>query len=101
LSLHVDKIHQLAGQDRVAFKKHAVIRMHQRGITADEVKAVLQDCALVEDYPDDYPLPSMLVLGYTSDNRPVHGVVALHEPTLTVWKEGFKERRAKDEVPIM
>jgi hypothetical protein len=113
LSLDVEKIHELAKEDRIAFKKHTVLRMHQRGITADEVKMILSECELVENYPHDYPLPSGLFLGYTQNNRPIHAVVVLdeksamiwvitvYEPKLAEWREGFKERKARDEMPIM
>jgi hypothetical protein len=68
---------------------------------------------LVEDYPDDYPMPSGLVLGYTENNRPLHGVavlseessliwvITIYEPSIADWNEGFKERRTKDAMPFM
>ena len=113
MSFDVEKIHELAKEDRIALKRHTVLRMHQRGITVDEVKMILSGCEPVENYPNDYPLPSGLFLGYTEKNRPIHAVVVLdeesamiwvitvYEPTLAEWREGFKERRAKGEMPIM
>jgi hypothetical protein len=74
---------------------------------------MLHGCELVEDYPNDYPLPSGLVLGYTEHRRPIHAVVALdeeaemiwlitvYEPTLEEWEKGFKKRREKDEMPVV
>ena len=111
--INVETIHRLAGRDRIAFKRHTVFRMHQRKIFADEVKAMLLKCELIEDYPDDYPLPSGLVFGYTKQNRPIHAVAALgedaemiwlitvYEPTLEEWENGFKKRRIKDEMPAV
>ncbi len=113
MNLDIEKIHQLAKEDKIALKRHTVLRMHQRGITADEVKMILSGCETVETYSKDYPLPSGLFLGYTEKNRPIHAVVVLdeeseiiwvitvYEPTLAEWTEGFKERRAKNEMPIM
>ncbi len=98
-------IRELAKKDRIAFKKHTVLRMHERKIHADEVKDALTKGEIVEDYPDDRPLPSYLVLGYTMKERPVHAVVAIdmedkmlwiitvYEPNLENWENEFRRRR--------
>jgi hypothetical protein len=108
-----EQIRELAGKDRIAFKKHTLLRMRQRSITADDVKAALVACELAETYPDDYPLPSCLVLGRTPDGRPIHIVVAtdteatmlwlitVYEPTLEHWEPDFRTRRKKDEMSPM
>lgn len=99
------QIQDWAKQDHFAFKRHTLLRMFQRNITTDEVKQALEKCELIEDYPTDKPLPSGLVLGYTSKKRPLHLVVALeeekkivwvitvYEPDLTSWKKDLKERK--------
>jgi hypothetical protein len=58
----------------------------------------------VEDYPDDTPYPSRLVLGWSS-SRPIHVVVAdnvdeqenivitVYEPDLLEWEPDFKRRK--------
>ena len=56
-----EEIKQLAERDRIAFKKHAVLRMHQRKNLADEVKYALINGETIEKYPKDRPLPSQLV----------------------------------------
>lgn len=104
LGLDVAAIHALSAKDKIAFKKHAVVRMRQRKTSADEVKAALQCCKMLEEYPSVRPLPSGLILGY-ANKRPIHVVVALdkdeemlwlitvYEPTLDLWEEGFDKRR--------
>lgn len=111
--LDVENIKKLAAEEKLAFKKHTVLRMNQRKISADEVKTSLLNCKIIEDYPEDYPLPSGLVLGYTENNRPIHTVAALdeseemlwiitvYEPTLLEWEEGFNKRRKEDEMSTM
>ena len=105
--LSLEIIQRLATQDRIAFKRHSIVRMQQRRIAADELKTALLAGRLVEDYPDDYPLPSGLILGYTSSGRAIHTVVAIdieesmlwlitvNEPTSAEWEEGFTQRRSK------
>ena len=101
----VEIIHSLSSADKIALKRHSILRMRQRRISADEVKEALISCKLIEDYPTDRPLPSGLVLGFTGKGRSIHAVVAIdekepmlwvitvYEPSLADWKEGFERRR--------
>jgi hypothetical protein len=89
---------------RVVFRVHAIQRMYQRVISEVEVRHVIVTGELVEDYPDDIPYPSRLVLGWSGD-RPIHVVVAdnaddqenivvtVYEPEPTEWEADFKRRR--------
>lgn len=95
----------MASAERVALKKHCVLRMRERQISVDELKEALSRCELVEFYEEDYPFPSALVLGYTTSKRPLHAVVALdregrmvwvvtlYEPDQAQWDDGFRNRR--------
>ena len=72
----------------------------------NELKEAMSHAEIVEYYADDHPLPSALVLGFTSLGRPFHAVVAmdqtdemlwiitLYEPSAKMWGEQFKERRS-------
>ena len=57
------------------FRVHAIERMARRNIGIEDVRAVLDSGEVIEDYPDDFPYPSALVLGWVK-NRPLHVVVA-------------------------
>ena len=78
-------IKEIAEKDRIAFKKHSAIRMRERNIRADEVKEVLINGEIIESYPDDRPLPSCLVMGYTEDEKPIHAVVAIDKDDKMLW----------------
>jgi hypothetical protein len=98
-------IRELAVRDRIAFKKHSLLRMHQRGIGVDDVRTALISGQVVETYEADKPLPSCLILGYTQNNRPIHAVIApdeaeemlwvitVYEPNIEDWEEDFRMRR--------
>lgn len=89
---------------KLVFRIHALQRMYQRYISEDEVGQVIEKGEVIEEYKDDKPFPSRLVLGY-ADSRPLHVVTAdntegqesivitVYEPTLDKWKNGFKERK--------
>ncbi|MGH8679833.1 MAG: DUF4258 domain-containing protein, partial [Burkholderiales bacterium] len=63
---------------KIIFRAHAVRRMFERAVSLDEVHAVLANGETIEDYPDDMPYPSRLVLGWI-DRRPLHVVAAYNE----------------------
>lgn len=86
----------------IRFSLHVLQRMFERGITQSDVQAALSAGRIVEDYPDDYPIPSRLWLGY-SDNRPLHVVYAdtptgerviitAYEPDPAKWSSDFTQR---------
>ncbi|MDP2600820.1 MAG: DUF4258 domain-containing protein [Deltaproteobacteria bacterium] len=103
--MNMEYLKNLAFKNRIAFKRHTLLRMYQRNIRAVEIKEILQQGQILEKYPTDKPLPTALLMGYTSSQRPLHVVVALdeaeewiwiitvYEPDKTKWEEGFRKRR--------
>ena len=59
----------------VYFSRHALQRMFQRAIAEKSVLHVLRNGQIVEEYLDDRPYPSRLLLG-NQDGCPLHVVVA-------------------------
>jgi hypothetical protein len=47
---------------RIIFRIHAIRRMFQRGITEGQVLQVIENGQTIEEYPDDSPYPSRLLL---------------------------------------
>jgi hypothetical protein len=90
--------------DRLTFRVHAIHRMYQRRISEGEVRNVIETGETIEDYPDDFPYPSRLVLGWHGP-RPIHVVVAdnnseqeyivitVYEPDPSEWEADFKRRK--------
>ena len=78
--------------------------MFQRGIDEKVIKDILEEGQTIEEYPDDIPFPSRLVLGW-SGQRPIHVVVAdnresgekivvtVYEPNSDQWDSEFKRRK--------
>lgn len=89
---------------RLVYRVHAIQRMFERRINAEGIKHVLAAGEVIEEYPDDRPYPSRLVLG-TVGNRPLHVVAAdnvpgsetiiitVYEPDLRQWEAGFRRRK--------
>jgi hypothetical protein len=91
-------------QRRLIFRDHATRRMMQRGIRARDIRFVLEHGEVIENYPDDTPYPSQLLLGWVR-GRPLHVVAAEHltlpftfiitvyEPDPNNWEPDFTHRR--------
>ena len=89
----------------ITFSGHAVKRMFLRSLSVTAVKTVVETGVVVEDYPNDFPYPSCLLLGIAG-TTPVHAVVAMNVSTgdcivVTVyvpdparWSPDFKTRKA-------
>ena len=76
-----------------------------RMISTLEVRKVIFEGEIIEDYPDDARGHSCLMLGYGDENRALHVVCAPKDEYLAIittyvpdeeqWDEGFKNRRKK------
>ncbi len=88
---------------KIIFPPYVLKRMIERNITVAEVRGVLENGEIVEEYVADEP-PRYLMLGW-SGGRPIHVVgeddlltnetiaVTVYEPSGKLWKMGFRERR--------
>ena len=88
----------------LVFRVHAVQRMFRRQIGLEDVRYALETGEIIQDYPEDKPYPSRLVLGWCG-STPIHVVAAdstegdetfvitVYEPTLELWKPDFREKR--------
>lgn len=89
---------------RLIFRVHAVRRMFERRITEHDVRAAMANGETIEDYPNDTPYPSRLMLAW-SGPRPLHVVAAdipeanttviitVYEPDPDLWEPGFRRRQ--------
>jgi hypothetical protein len=80
--------------------------MFHRDIKNADVLEVIRNGKMINEYPDDKPYPSFLMLGFIN-NRPIHVVLAsdnenqvgivitVYEPDPEIWTEDFVSRRNK------
>ena len=90
----------------IQYRIHATRRMFQRDIFEETVEQIIWEGKIIEQYKDDFPLPSLLINGTTSTGRPIHVVLAVnntekiiviittYEPDPLKWSDNFT-RRAK------
>ena len=88
-------------EDKFIISKHARIRMFQRNVSTDDIKGIMMKGEITEEYLDDEPCPSVLILGFWG-NIPYHVIVAqcedhlrivtVYKPTENKWI-GYRIRR--------
>lgn len=100
--LDLKRIRELCKSHKIHWSSHIVLRLLQRGISQGDVENAILTGEIIEQYPDDYPCPSCLVLGFTLRKEMIHVVVGLNGetlymitayfPDLWIWNEDLKTR---------
>lgn len=75
--MKIESVRQRWSKGQWVITAHALKRMGLRRITMDEITKVILEGEIIEDYPDDKPFPSCLIMGYIRDGFPLYVVVAL------------------------
>ena len=81
--------------------------MNERNITVDDVMNAIDNGEIIEQYPDDFPFPSCLILGLTIHDVYIHIVVSMNDdkiylitayvPDTDKWEADMKTRRQEVE----
>ena len=89
----------------VAITKHARIRLAERDISIADVQKAIKTGEIIEQYEDDKPYPSCLLLGLTNQSTYIHVVASLgsgylyiitaYYPDENEWKSDLKTRKEK------
>lgn len=89
---------------RIIVSDHAGKRMYERAIGYADVLHILSTGEIIEQYPDDLPYPSRLILGFW-ESRALHIIVAddddnratiivtVYEPDAARWQSDFRRRK--------
>lgn len=77
-------IKSLFAQRKIKWYQHALERMQERDISREDVRSCIMNGEIIEDYPDDFPYPSCLIFGHTTDNKVLHAVVSITEEQIGI-----------------
>ncbi|MGN0620052.1 MAG: DUF4258 domain-containing protein [Ruminiclostridium sp.] len=99
----IEELRKLNAAEHYAVTEHARIRLLERRITLDDVMSCVANGEIIEQYEDDKPLPSCLVLGMEVRGKYIHIVVShddefiylitAYYPDKQQWNSDFKTRR--------
>jgi hypothetical protein len=91
---------------RLVLTKHAARRKLERGIDIVDIRQAIIRNDVIEEYPEDDPYPSCMILGFVG-KRPIHVVFAddhdlkqtyvitVYEPDPKEWDESCRRRLTK------
>jgi hypothetical protein len=99
----IDDIREKIDAGLFEFSKHAVDQSLRPGIRVEEIREVMSNGEIIEDYPNDKYGPSLLILGFTVPGRPLHiqcsypsrpllKIITLYEPDADRWID-FRHRK--------
>lgn len=82
--IDIKEVQRLAAAGRLNLTRHALHRMKQRNITINDILTGIGNGEIIEQYPDDFPFPSCLVLGMTFEARYIHIVLSVSNETINI-----------------
>lgn len=98
-------LRKLCEDDRIRWTDHVMKRLLLRGIPQGDVVRAIQNGEIIEQYPDDYPYPSCLLLGTDAGGKPLHAVcgqgpgelwiITAYHPDPIEWEADLKTRKVK------
>ena len=99
----LEQIHNLSKAHKIQMTDHALKRANERSIDIlTDILPALKRCEIIEEYPNDYPYKSFLVIGKTSSEKYIHIVCAIGEDVVWIiteyfpnnieWEKDFKTR---------
>ena len=100
----IESIQALYANHAVIYTQHFRERMKERDIKFADVRMAIHNGQIVEQNVQDMPNPSVLILGYVRDARPLHVVVGMDDSKLVMitvyvpapshWEADNKTRKA-------
>ena len=102
--MDLDEFRDVLRLGRLEWRKHTLVRLAERDIPQRVIIEVIMKGEIIEDYSQDIPFHSCLVLGWIKD-KPYHVVASLdessgigyiitaYEPSLDKFGPDFKTRR--------
>jgi hypothetical protein len=99
----IEALRQKFSANRFEFSQHAVDASMVRRISVEEIRQVVANCKVIEDYPEDKYGPSCLLYGRTLSGRPIHihcshptrdpvKIITVYQPDPDSWTD-FSARR--------
>ena len=99
----MEDITRLCEGQSLRWTGHILEKLFQRNIYIDEVRTALMNGEIIEQYPDDYPFPSCLIMGHTKTGKAIHVVcgsngaelwlITAYFPNPAEWTDDFRQRR--------
>ena len=94
-----------ADTEKTVFTQHVLERIRKREVEKHDLLDIIMNGEIIEQYPNDYPFPSCLILYLKVNGKPLHLVcsmgnnkvyiITVYEPDLEHWESDFMTRKEK------
>ena len=74
MEIDIETFRRYSLQAKIFATNHAAERFRQRGISVRDIHNAINGGEIIEQYPDDYPYPSCLILGENLQGEKIHAV---------------------------
>ena len=101
--IQIELLREYYFNHQVYISEHADRRFRERGIKARDVRNCVMNGRIIEDYPDDFPFPSCLILGKDLNGNALHVVmssegsmgriITAYKPDPKKWSKDFSIRK--------
>ena len=106
MPLKIDDLRKLCAEgDKIKWSLHAMKRLRERHISLANFETCIMKGEIIRQYPDDRPTPSCLILGWVTENIPLHVVVGCdgtflyaitaYYPDPDEWEADMKTRKER------
>ena len=105
LELNIEELRKLCSERKFKWTTHILMRLQQREINPSDVKNCIMSGEIIEQYPQDHPHPSCLILGLCVNGQPLHTVIGCgagylwlitaYRPNQNEWESDLKTRKGR------
>lgn len=103
MDIKIEELRTLCNRRAIKWTTHIMARLQERGINPSDIKNCIQTGEIIEQYPNDYPYPSCLILGYHVSDKWIHAVIGLgncfiwlitaYYPNPEKWESDLRTRK--------
>ena len=103
--IEIETLKRFCAENKITWTAHGLKRIQARDISRGDVKNCIMNGEIIEEYPNDYPYPSVLIFGYKLNGRIIHVVcgfngetlyfITAYEPDTEKFMEDLRTRRQK------
>ena len=104
--MNIEKLKTAIKNNKIEWRKHVFQRMLERDIKREDIKKVILEGEIIENYENDEPYPSALFFKIINA-RPLHTVTAFdeeqnkayiittYEPNMEIFESDYRTRKKK------
>lgn len=94
--INIEELQKLCVENKIIWSMHILNRMHQRGITRKDIVNAILNGEIIEQYENDYPYPSCLLLGKSKSNADLHIVCSICDNGMVLITVYYPDDRFDD-----